>query len=74
MKSNLKIDINLGRIPILLTVVFVVLKLVEVIKWSWWWVFAPLWITAIIGVSIFIVAVLLLSIIPPLLSYSVRSR
>ena len=59
MKSNLKIDINLGRIPILLTVVFVVLKLVEVIKWSWWWVFAPLWITAIIGVSIFIFVVVI---------------
>lgn len=28
----------------LLTIVFIVLKLVGVIDWSWWWVLAPLWI------------------------------
>lgn len=27
-----------------LFVVFLVLKLVGVINWSWWWVTAPLWI------------------------------
>lgn len=27
----------------LLGVTFVVLKLTEVIDWSWWWVLAPLW-------------------------------
>lgn len=26
-----------------LLVVFVILKLVGVINWSWWWVTAPLW-------------------------------
>ena len=25
-------------------VVFLILKLVHVIDWSWWWVFSPLWI------------------------------
>lgn len=28
----------------LLTIVFLVLKLTGVIAWSWWWVFAPIWI------------------------------
>ena len=28
----------------LLTIVFIVLKLTNVIAWSWWWVLAPLWI------------------------------
>lgn len=28
-----------------LAVVFVVLKLVGVINWSWWWVLSPLWIS-----------------------------
>ena len=28
----------------LLTIVFIVLKLCSVIKWSWWWVLAPMWI------------------------------
>jgi len=36
------------EIGISLTIVFVVLKLVGVIDWSWWWVFSPLWISAII--------------------------
>ena len=27
-------------------VVFLVLKLVGVIDWSWWWITAPLWISA----------------------------
>ena len=28
----------------LLTVAFVVLKLTNVIAWSWWWVLSPVWI------------------------------
>lgn len=31
-----------------LTIVFVVLKLVGVIDWSWWWVLSPLWISALL--------------------------
>ena len=27
----------------LLTVLFVGLKLCDIINWSWWWVLAPLW-------------------------------
>lgn len=43
--------------PGLLTVVFVTLKLCDVIDWSWWWVTSPLW-----GVIAFcvVVAVLIL--------------
>lgn len=32
-------------LDIVLTIVFLVLKLCEVITWSWWWVFSPIWIT-----------------------------
>lgn len=28
----------------LLTIVFIVLKLLNIIDWSWWWVLAPLWL------------------------------
>lgn len=28
----------------LLTIVFITLKLTDVIAWSWWWVTAPIWI------------------------------
>lgn len=27
----------------LLAIVFITLKLTEVIAWSWWWVLSPLW-------------------------------
>lgn len=27
-------------------IVFIILKLVGVINWSWWWVLSPLWISA----------------------------
>ncbi len=29
----------------LLTIVFVTLRLLGYIDWSWWWVLSPLWIT-----------------------------
>lgn len=32
----------------ILFLVFLVLKLINVIDWSWWWVTAPLWIPIII--------------------------
>lgn len=31
-----------------LTTIFVVLKLTHLINWSWWWVFAPIWIPILI--------------------------
>lgn len=31
-----------------LAVVFIVLKLVGIINWSWWWVLSPIWISFII--------------------------
>jgi hypothetical protein len=30
----------------LLFITFLVLKLTDVIDWSWWWITAPLWIPA----------------------------
>jgi len=30
----------------LLTIVFIVLKLLDKIDWSWWWVLSPIWISA----------------------------
>ncbi len=31
-------------LPMVVLVVFVILKLVGVIAWPWWWVLSPLWI------------------------------
>ena len=42
-------------IATILTIVFVVLKLTDVIDWSWWWVLSPLWINAILMVIILVI-------------------
>ena len=36
-----------------LTLIFVVLKLLNFISWSWFWVLSPIWITVCFGVVIF---------------------
>lgn len=35
-----------------LVLIFIVLKIVGVIEWSWWWVLCPIWIPFIIFVVI----------------------
>lgn len=37
-----------------LFVIFLVLKLIHAIDWSWWWVTAPIWISAILAAVIWI--------------------
>lgn len=47
----------------LLTIVFIVLKLIGKITWSWWWVLSPLWISTglaflvLLGILIWVLAV-----------------
>lgn len=36
-------SIGIGTV---LFLIFLVLKLTHTIAWSWWWVFAPIWIPA----------------------------
>ena len=43
----------------LLGIAFIVLKLLGVIKWSWLWVLAPVWIPALIMVVLFAVGMVL---------------
>lgn len=37
--------IELAGLPMMLFIVFLILKLCKVIAWSWWWVTCPLWIS-----------------------------
>ena len=39
-----------------LLVVFIVLKLCEVIAWSWWWVLCPLWIPIAVWLVLVVIA------------------
>lgn len=43
----------------LLTIVFIVLKLVGVITWSWVWVLSPIWISIALAVVLIVVAAIL---------------
>lgn len=43
-----------------LFIVFLILKLINVIDWSWWWVTAPLWIPIGLEIKIFIVTALVI--------------
>jgi nitrate/nitrite transporter NarK len=36
----------------LLTIAFIVLKLCNVINWSWWWVLSPLWLIAFLVILV----------------------
>lgn len=38
-----------------LTILFIGLKLTNVISWSWWWVLSPLWISALFVLTIILI-------------------
>lgn len=46
-----------------LLVVFVVLKLIGQITWSWWWVTAPFWGQFVLGFAILILWIMVAKII-----------
>lgn len=45
-----------------LTLIFITLKLIGTITWSWWWVLSPIWIplaiVAVIGILALCIAVI----------------
>ena len=43
---------GLGIVSVL-TIIFIVLKLLGVITWRWIWVLSPIWISAVIVVVVF---------------------
>jgi len=42
----------------LLAIVFITLKLMGYITWSWWWVLAPLWAPLAVVLAIFMIIVI----------------
>lgn len=52
--------ISLG---IVLFIVFLILKLCNVIDWSWWWVTAPLWIPTGLALIIIIICGIIMACI-----------
>lgn len=47
-----------GLFVVLLTLLFIALKLLNKINWSWWWVLSPLWISACIVLIIFLAVII----------------
>lgn len=46
----------------LLTIVFITLKLLNKIDWSWWWVLSPVWISVSLAIIILIVCMIAVGI------------
>lgn len=59
MEKDIRIIGGGSSLATLLTVLFVALKLLGIISWSWWWVLSPLWI----GLGTYLVVLLLFAII-----------
>lgn len=55
-------EIKVQGLPIVLLIIFMILKLTNVISWSWWWVISPLWI----GVIVYIISNVILSYLDPM--------
>lgn len=51
----------IGGLARTLGIVFIVLKLADVIDWSWWWVLAPFWIPFTFSLLFAIVVALVLA-------------
>ena len=62
MNSDKKETLNVhvgGLFSTLLAIAFIVLKLCNVITWSWLWVLSPLWIPLALTILIILIAVLI---------------
>lgn len=48
-------------LPLVVFVVFLILKLTGLISWSWWWVTSPLWIVAGITILFTLIAIAIIA-------------
>jgi len=47
----------------LLTLLFIALKLLNKIDWSWWWVLSPMWISIGIGLSVLLIFFIIIGLL-----------
>lgn len=61
MKLNIHFEVSGLNLFVVstLTVIFFILKITNLISWSWIWVFSPLWIDFLIAICLLIFAVIL---------------
>lgn len=64
MSDNKNVSVDFSGIFIPgLTLLFIGLKLLDKIDWSWWWVLSPIWIPIGIVAAIFLIVVIAISIV-----------
>ena len=61
-RKNMK-DTNTGRTGIgfvgILQLIFIAFKLANIIKWSWWWVLAPIWVSFALGLLLAVIVAII---------------
>ena len=61
--NNNEVNVSIGGgFSGLLFIAFLILKLCNIITWSWWWVTAPLWMPLAFVIVVSIICVLVLAI------------
>lgn len=58
----MKVDFTLPGLPVLLAIIFMILKLCNIISWSWFWVFSPIIISCGLGIGLLLLALLIMII------------
>ena len=61
MADNISVNSGSWFLPALF-LVFLVLKLTNVITWSWWWVTAPLWGGCVLAIAIMLIVLICMGI------------
>lgn len=62
MPTNKNVNIKLGgNLFTTLGLIFIVLKLLGIITWSWLWVLSPFWIPFVIGIVVILSIILVKS-------------
>jgi hypothetical protein len=65
IKSKLSTkEFSHSNIPVstILCAIFVILKLANIINWSWWWITSPLWLPILFMISLPILVVVIAAI------------
>lgn len=63
MANNNSIHVSSGGFASALTILFIALKLIGIIEWSWVWVLSPLWISWAIALVLLIVFLIIKALI-----------
>jgi len=60
MSDKQGFTINFGPPMTLLTIVLIILKVMDIITISWWWVFSPLWLPLAIVIGVMLILLLII--------------